>query len=432
MKYLLVLSFICILILLTLYVLFIYPNYDQQSDSESYSDSDNCYKEGDNPFNDNCNKTSCCSGLSLCFNDNNFTCQKTCTDKTKPNCVKYRPSEKCRDSVFCRGGGNNSQYKIYKNWYGKDIQPTKDNDWNYYRHTKKRNICGSNKKTNDKTGSYVWYGNYPELFQKENNKLRINTGGFDPQNQNLIKSIRINTEETYNSGLFIAKIDHIPEGNGVWPSFWLTSVETGENVWACGGEIDIIEGVNSIDAKSSINVSTLHTSDKNGKTCMNGKTPCNSSSRPDLTGCGCNGESSCPDIGCPIISKIKDSFGHGYNANNPGSIYACELTDDGEVNIWFFRKGHDDSTIKDIDNGIINISNWNTKVAQFEKCKGQFEDLHLVFNTAICGYWAGNTYPKDHSKSPCEKCVSDMSSTNNNPLENAYWLIDYVKVYKKV
>jgi hypothetical protein len=43
-------------------------------------------------------------------------------------------------------------------------------------------------------------------------------------------------------------------------------------------------------------------------------------------------------IGCGVELKSQVSFGHGFNANG-GGTYACELTAEGAVTIWFFPKG---------------------------------------------------------------------------------------------
>jgi beta-glucanase (GH16 family) len=57
---------------------------------------------------------------------------------------------------------------------------------------------------------------------------------------------------TYNKGLIIADILHMPENAcGAWPSFWTLGPS-----WPNQGEIDIIEGVNFM----TNNQATLHTS----------------------------------------------------------------------------------------------------------------------------------------------------------------------------
>ena len=51
------------------------------------------------------------------------------------------------------------------------------------------------------------------------------------------KSIRINTHDAFERGLFIADIYAMPHGCSVWPAYW--SLGTGKD-WPNAGEIDII------------------------------------------------------------------------------------------------------------------------------------------------------------------------------------------------
>lgn len=392
------------------------------------------------------NEDACWGGKGSSWNSD--TCGKFpgCSNSITDNCCSKKYSYRIdqRDNKMKNMCDSNptpsTNYILYKNWKGNDFRPK--GDWDYYNHYRQRYTCGTDKNlTNDKTGSYCWYGSYDELLSvNDKNNFVIKCGGLDPDNNNLIKSIRINTVEKYNSGLFIAKIDNIPEGNGIWPSWWLTAVEPDGSHWACGGEIDIIEIVNSIkdDENSSHNTTTLHTSNRlDAPPCVlnpgtSNEIKCNKSSGG--TGCGCSGASKCPDIGCGIKSKIPNSVGYGYNISNRGSIYACELTPNGKVNVWFFQSSNSDDKkiIQQIDENTIDISTWSSNlVADFTACPGQFKDLHMIFNIAICGSWAGNVF-KGSTGSGCSACNKYMDDNSSNVpiLPGAYWEIDYVKIFK--
>lgn len=54
-------------------------------------------------------------------------------------------------------------------------------------------------------------------------------------------SMRITTTKTFNGGLFIADIQHMPSGCSLWPAYWSYNTQN----WPTGGEIDILEGVNN-------------------------------------------------------------------------------------------------------------------------------------------------------------------------------------------
>lgn len=54
------------------------------------------------------------------------------------------------------------------------------------------------------------------------------------------ESVRITSKNSYNHGLVILDLSHMPDGCGTWPAFWMVGPS-----WPTNGEIDIIEGVNS-------------------------------------------------------------------------------------------------------------------------------------------------------------------------------------------
>ncbi len=66
------------------------------------------------------------------------------------------------------------------------------------------------------------------------------------------KSVRLESKNQFDEGLFIFDLDHLPTGQGTWPAYWLS----GED-WPNNGEIDILEGV---DGKT-FNSITLHSKD---------------------------------------------------------------------------------------------------------------------------------------------------------------------------
>jgi Glycosyl hydrolases family 16 len=65
-------------------------------------------------------------------------------------------------------------------------------------------------------------------------------------------SVRIQSNNTYNDGLFIFDILHTPYGCGTWPALWLSDSSN----WPTNGEIDIIEATNNGTWGNSM---TLHT-----------------------------------------------------------------------------------------------------------------------------------------------------------------------------
>ena len=277
-------------------------------------------------------------------------------------------------------------------------------------------------RADDPTHGHVKYDSWDDLVTVQAGKTVISAGGKSNGPRNMVRLV---SKKKYNSGLFVISADHMPEGLGVWPSFWLTAYEPDGTKWACNGEIDIIEGVNSVDAASSRNASTLHTNDKKGVACRQDGVPgisqggnCSSPGGSTDSGCGCDKGSLCPYAGCGVTLESAASFGKGFN-DAGGGVYACELTPEGAITVWFFPQGHAPADLVADDP---DPSKWPaTNRIAFKPCPGQFADLQMVLNTTLCGTWAGDKYPAGRAK-----CESDIEVAD---LSKAYWSIDYIKVF---
>lgn len=345
-------------------------------------------------------------GITIYLINNRNKKEYTCTTE---NCS--RPSN-CINNICTPY----NKYQIIDNLSGNDLIPTIDGNTSamiYYV------------SDNDPTKGYVNYGTWNELIEVNRGKFIVKAGNVKGGKR---KMIRMYSRKAYNDGLFVIKADHIPEGNGVWPAFWLTSKD---KTWACGGEIDIIEGVNSIDPSSSRNSSTLHTNDKSGLCKQDGvkgiKNPmCSSDGGTQDKNCGCGRDEKCPYEGCGVELNSSSSFGQGFN-NSGGGIYATELTTDGFITIWFFPKGTEPA---DLINGTPDPSSWlnSDNVIKFNQCKGNFKNLEIVLNTDLCGTWAGTKFINDKGVKGTQAC-QDYIDTQD--LTSAYWSIDYIKVFQK-
>jgi beta-glucanase (GH16 family) len=67
-------------------------------------------------------------------------------------------------------------------------------------------------------------------------------------------SARITSQKTFEDGIFVINVTHVPTGCSVWPAFWLVAPDT--KAYPLGGEIDILENANDQFAGT---LTSLHT-----------------------------------------------------------------------------------------------------------------------------------------------------------------------------
>jgi hypothetical protein len=297
----------------------------------------------------------------------------------------------------------------------------------------------------DPTHGSVVYGPNSDLVQIKNKQLYMYVEPKAPSS-GFRKAPRIHCKTLFNEGLFIIDVEHIPVGPGVWPAFWLNGNVTGEQRWACKGEIDIIEGVtdhstNDNIGKSTKNLSTLHTSIVDGKDCTQDGVPdithnsCSATDKSTWTTCGCSGKEICPTAGCSVEFPDANSFGIDFN-NNKGGVYACELLR-GQVTIWFWSRN---STIPDFNDP--DPTTWTTSnpknTVRFKPCPKHFKDLALIINTTLCGDWAGRVFDPiaadhptdDNIQKSMKDCIGYMFDQSVD-LSEAYWVINSLKIFQK-
>jgi len=220
------------------------------------------------------------------------------------------------------------------------------------------------------------------------------------------QSVRISTKELWNGGLFVMDLAHMPTGCGTWPAWWTV----GPN-WPSGGEIDIIEGVN----KGTTDQSTLHT---NAGCDMTKDTA-------QFSGRWSTGKSCLGNTGCGIQAG-GNSYGAPFNSAG-GGVYAMEWTN-GVIRMFYFPRGRSPADIRSANP---NPNGWGLPYAAFSldgECPAShFHDHTMVINLTFCGDWAGAVFG---SMCPNMGSCADYVKNNPNAFGEAYWLINYVAVYK--
>lgn len=231
----------------------------------------------------------------------------------------------------------------------------------------------------------------------------------DITNQTRLRpSVRISTKAKYNHGLFILDVAKAPYGCGTWPAYWSTN----EN-WPNDGEIDIIENVHS----SVSNQVSWHTTAN-----------CTLISPGNYT--GTVGSTICDhgymsNTGCGIVDPSIASFGAAFNAKG-GGIYAMKW-DSLSIDVWFFyRTAIPDDILTDLP----DPAGWPRPSASLSglgcPIDNYFRNHMLIFDTTLCGDWAGTSYEAAGCPGTCAERVADPAS-----FVNATWSINYIKIYNQ-
>ncbi|KAF2855449.1 glycoside hydrolase family 16 protein [Plenodomus tracheiphilus IPT5] len=242
--------------------------------------------------------------------------------------------------------------------------------------------------------------------------------GVDTQNQTPKgrPSVRITSKNSYDSGLIVLDVAHMPFGCGTWPAFWTV----GPN-WPRNGEIDILEGVND----QTNNAMTLHT----GPGCQIGEDTTQFAGTVDSENCDVAAKGQSKNKGCSIEHPSTKSYGAGLNAIG-GGVYATQWTDDA-ISVFYFPR---DAVPEDVLGDNPNPSGWGKPAAKFTggcDIAQTFKKQQLVFDTTFCGQWAGSQSAWESSScskkaSTCEEYVRD----NPEAFAEAYWTINALKVYQ--
>ena len=228
------------------------------------------------------------------------------------------------------------------------------------------------------------------------------------------EAVRVTSNKAYTHGLFITDISHMPGGIcGVWPAFWTF----GPN-WPTSGEIDIIEGVNSQTANSV----TLHTA---AGCSMSSSGSLNSSIRANTD---CNAGDG--QTGCSSGTSSVQGYGAGFNAIG-GGVYALEWTSSA-IDVYFFPRS---AIPGDIKSGKPDPNSWGPPTASFSgsgcDIDSHFMNHNIVFDTTFCGQWAGAVWSGGSCALLASTCEAYVGS-NPSAFTEAYWMINYVKVYQEL
>ncbi|KAF8887795.1 glycoside hydrolase family 16 protein [Infundibulicybe gibba] len=245
--------------------------------------------------------------------------------------------------------------------------------------------------------------NLLEVNAQGNAVMRVETTPTVTGNR---QSVRITTQSSFNGGLVIMDSVHMPTGCGTWPAFW----SNGPN-WPAGGEIDIVEGVHDY----TNNQATIHTNP--GCTL-----PSTNANNLKISGSVIGG-TDCAALttgnqGCGIRASTSNTFGSGFNANG-GGVYAMQW-DDAGVAIYFFPAGS---------------AMWPASSCDPFKF---FNSHSLIFDTTLCGDWAGGVWSASGIPGQEQSCATRTGfptceafvRASGSSFNEAYWEVKSVKIFQ--
>ncbi|KAL1601747.1 hypothetical protein SLS60_006662 [Paraconiothyrium brasiliense] len=256
-------------------------------------------------------------------------------------------------------------------------------------------------------------------------------------------SVRVESTKTWNQGLLIADIRHMPDSTcGTWPAYWLLGQQTvGTDDWPKGGEIDLLEGVN-LDSAAAV---TLHTSDgcavDNGTSSIQSRAETAFMGSMSTSNCDVAAEDQDKNVGCsikaPELTAQNNLATYGTDFNNAGGgVYAMEWTD-SSISVWFLPRNS--TTLASASSNAtqtLDPSTFGTPLAKFQGqgCDFQerFKNMRIIFDTTFCGDWAGKTWEESTcaAKTGAATC-EDYVQNNPEAFADAYWEIAGLKWFEK-
>ena len=270
-------------------------------------------------------------------------------------------------------------------------------------------------------------------------------------------SIRLESIQRYDRGLFILDVRHMPVGCGVWPAFWLTD----QLNWPKNGEIDIVEAVNyQSKAKTALHTVEGCTMEDAPRGRMTGDwdfaqgVPNTYTGLPDMTkrparDCFAFAKDQWLNQGCAVTATEGGTIGAPLNAKG-GGVYALEWDPVNQhIRTWVFTphvrvpknlvKALRTAHLPPKDRIAPNPEEWPLPYGYFPigsgtNCEASpFQHMQIVFNTAFCGSAAGDRFSVDCPEQAkvydtCEEWIKSQPEE----LFEAYWKIRGVYIYERL
>jgi len=248
-------------------------------------------------------------------------------------------------------------------------------------------------------------------------------------------SVRIQSRNAYNAGLFVLRLSHAPVGCGVWPAFWMYGEDAG-HLWPTWGEFDIIEGVHMQEHTRT----TLHT----GRSCSQealvqgydfaGKWEAGSN-KTFANICDIDAVGQYEKQGCSQRGPL-GSFGAPLNKNG-GGTYAAEWDPvSGHIRTWFWPPGEEPADLKPGSGVAPFPDGWDLPFSHFKldpsTCPPQhFRNMRIVFNIELCGDYGNGSWAWACPDLAKTMTCSEYVASYPEDFVKAHWTISALDVYEQ-
>lgn len=243
------------------------------------------------------------------------------------------------------------------------------------------------------------------------------------------RSVRIESKQVFNDGLFVFSLDHMPTGCGTWYAFWMFGADS-QHYWPEWGEFDIVEGYHEGNPNVTTSLHTTYGCDqstlsgvqwKQGVTMLADNCDVGAPGQWANQGCGQSGPA--------------NSIGSNFNRHG-GGTYAAEWDPDGRratpgMRVWYWPTGQEPP---DLLSQEPNPSTWGAAYSQFsladEVCpRSHFKNMRLVIDITFCGDLGKATYEEFCPEVAKEHSCRDLVMNHPETFSEAYWSIRTLDVY---
>lgn len=239
------------------------------------------------------------------------------------------------------------------------------------------------------------------------------------------RSVRIESTTSFNEGLFILTVDHIPTGCGARPSFRMYGADN-SHPWPVWGEYSILEGAHT-GSRVSTSLRTVSGCNQTSTTA-----DWNWGISKPASNCDIYARGQLPSQGCSQRGPL-NSMGTIFNENS-GGTFAGEWDPSPQARhfrTWYWPAGTEP---EDLVAKAPDPISWGTPFSHFRleetSCPPRrFRNMRLVFDLTFCGEAANSSYARSCPEAALHESCTDYILSVQQP--EAYWSVRTLDVYQR-